>query len=106
MKKLLTYQEFEDLSQFDLSIVIAKTKGCSVCVPVSARIEEILKQYPNIPLYQIYLEDVPEFQGQQLIFTVPTVVVYQNGKEILRESRFVDFLKIERLLDLYTDSTL
>jgi len=60
-----------------------------------------MKDYPQIPLYQLYLEDILEFQGQQLIFTVPTIVIFSGGKEILRESRFIDFEKIDRLLQIY-----
>jgi hypothetical protein len=41
------------------------------------------------------------FQGQQLVFTVPTILVFSYEKEILRESRFIDFSKLSRLFDLY-----
>ena len=58
-----------------------------------------MEAYPSVPVYKVFLEDVQEFQGQQLIFTVPTIVFYSELKEILRESRFIDFEKIERLLD-------
>jgi len=57
--------------------------------------------YPSIPAFEIYLEDVELFQGQHLVFTVPTIIVFSNEKEILRESRFIDFSKIERLFSLY-----
>ncbi|MDD3478600.1 MAG: thioredoxin family protein [Candidatus Izemoplasmatales bacterium] len=101
MQTIQSYQEFLDLSQAPLSVFIAKTKMCSVCVPISAKLETFMKDYPEIPMYQIYLEDVLEFQGQQLIFTVPTIVFFSEGKEILRESRFIDFDKMERLLEIY-----
>lgn len=103
METIQNYAQFLELAQKDIIVVIAKTKQCNVCVPVSKRLEEILASFPQVPLFQIYLEDVPEFQGQQLIFTVPTIVIFSEGREILRESRFVDFLKIERLLTLYTE---
>jgi hypothetical protein len=38
------------------------------------------------------------------VFTVPTVIVFADGKEILRESRFIDFKRIERLFDAYVES--
>lgn len=103
MKTIENYQDFTEMIQSPLTIIIAKTKTCSVCAPITKKLEEFLIPYPSIPVYQIYLEDVLEFQGQQLIFTVPTIVIFSEGKEILRESRFIDFDKIERLLSIFTE---
>lgn len=101
MKTIQSYQEFQELIQSDLLVVIAKTKTCNVCRPLSVKLEEFMTAYPSIPAYQVYLEDVEMFQGQHLVFTVPTVLVFSDSKEILRESRFIDFSKIERLFNLY-----
>ncbi len=103
METIKNYQEFNEIIKLPLTIIIAKTKTCNVCVPITKKLESFMIPYPNIPLYQIYLEDVMEFQGQQLIFTVPTIVGFSEGKEILRESRFIDFDKIERLLQIFSN---
>ncbi len=101
MNKIVNYEEFKKISQQELILVIAKTKTCSVCKPMTAKLLHFLTDYPQIPAYEIYLEDVEMFQGQHLVFTVPTIIVFSNGKEILRESRFIDFQKIERLFEIY-----
>jgi len=62
-----------------------------------------MKEYEKIPSYQVYLDDVSLFQGQHLVFTVPTILVFSQGREILRESRFIDFEKIKRLFDIYLE---
>ncbi|MFA6692803.1 MAG: thioredoxin family protein [Acholeplasmataceae bacterium] len=103
MKTIEKYQNFLEISQLSLSVIIAKTKTCNVCVPITKKVEQLMREYPNIPLFQIYLENVLEFQGQQLIFAVPTIVIFSEGKEILRESRFVNFDNIERLLKIYSE---
>ena len=101
MLKINNYDEFLDIIKADISLVIAKTKMCVVCKPMSEKLNMFMKDYANIPAYEVYLEDVELFQGQQLVFTVPTILVFSQGKEILRESRFIDFDKIKRLFDLY-----
>lgn len=103
MQSIESYQEFNELIKNPITLIIAKTKMCVVCAPITKKLELFMEPYPNIPMYQIYLEDVLEFQGQQLIFTVPTIVIFSEGKEILRESRFIDFDKIERLLQIYSE---
>lgn len=101
METIMTYEKFTELAAQDLMIVIAKTKTCAVCKPLTEKLVEFMKEYETIPAYQVYLEDVSLFQGQHLVFTVPTILVFSEGREILRESRFIDFGKIKRLFDLY-----
>lgn len=104
MKTISSYDDFQEIIKSEISVVIAKTKTCSVCVPLSAKLKEFMEDYPTIPTYQVYLEDVEMFQGQHLVFTVPTILVFSESKEILRESRFIDFSKLERLFNLYLRS--
>lgn len=101
MKTIESYDDFLEIIKGDMTVIIAKTKTCVVCKPLSEKLRIFMIDYPTIPSYQLYLEDVEMFQGQQLVFTVPTIIVYSNGKEILRESRFIDFDKLKRLFNLY-----
>lgn len=101
MKTIENYEEFQNLINQELMVVIAKTKTCNVCKPLTEKLNHFMEDYPSIPAYQLYLEDVEIFQGQHLVFTVPTIIVFSESKEILRESRFIDFAKIERLFNLY-----
>lgn len=104
MDIIKNYEEFQSLVNKDLVIIIAKTKTCAVCHPLTEKLIGFMKNYSSIPYYELFLEDVELFQGQHLVFTVPTVLVFSQGKEILRESRFIDFEKIERLLNLYLEN--
>ena len=92
---------FNQLIKQDLVVVMAKTHTCSVCGPIALQLDQVMKQYPNIPYYHIYIEEVEEFSGQHLVFTVPTILIFSKDKELLRESRFINFDKIKRLLELY-----
>jgi len=101
MEIIKSYEEFLNTINQDLVVVIAKTKTCNVCKPLTEKLKNFMLDFPNIPAYQLYLEDVELFQGQHLVFTVPTIIIFSQSKEILRESRFIDFEKIERLFNLY-----
>ena len=101
MNTIHNYEDFINIINQDLIILIAKTKTCAVCKPLTEKLIDFMENYKTIPIYQVYLEDVLIFQGQHLVFTVPTILVFSNGQEILRESRFIDFSKIERLFDIY-----
>jgi len=103
MIEIKNIDEFNNLTKQELIVVIAKTHTCGVCEPIANKLTEFMKNYQDIPNYQIFVEDVPEFSGQNLIFTVPTIMIYSNSKEVLRESRFINFSNIKRLLDIYTE---
>jgi hypothetical protein len=104
MNIIKNYKEFQEIADKELVVLIAKTKTCAVCHPLTDKLVDFMKNYDSIPCYELYLEDVELFQGQHLVFTVPTVLVFSEGKEILRESRFIDFKKIERLFNLYLEN--
>ena len=91
-------EDIANLSTTPVAMVIAKTKMCSVCAPVAKRLIEEMADYPTVPLYEVYIEDVPAFRGQYMVFTVPTILLFFEGKEIHRESRFIDFNRIHSLL--------
>lgn len=91
MNRIKSIAQLQNALQKTASVVIAKTQGCTVCLPVTMRLYEIMESYPSIPVFELYIEDVPEFRGQYLVFTVPTIILFYEGKEILRESRFIDW---------------
>lgn len=101
MEILHNYLEFEQAVAKSIAVVIAKTTDCAVCRPIGKRLESIMLDYPTIPFYEIDIQTVDFFRGQHLVFTVPTILIFSEGHEILRESRFIDFAKVTRLLEIY-----
>lgn len=76
MKTITSILDFNETIQEDLVVILAKTHTCNVCGPISIKLDQTMKQYPNIPYYHIYIEEVEEFSGQHLVFTVPTILVF------------------------------
>jgi len=79
------------------------TPNCSVCHAMLPKLLSAFEKYPN-PIIEIDASVYPQIAGQQRIFVAPTVLVFYEGKEILRESRFIDIDKIQRYLDLIQSS--
>jgi thiol-disulfide isomerase/thioredoxin len=98
MKKIRSHADFDALRADPLAIVVAKGRTCPACIPVAARIDEIAARHPAATVYEVMIDDVPRFRGEWLIFTVPTVIILEYGKEVLRQSRYFDDERIEALL--------
>lgn len=64
------------------------TPQCSVCKVLKPKIAELIsEEYPEISLYYADIEKSPVLSGQYRIFTIPTILIYFDGKEFLRKSR-------------------
>lgn len=87
------------MAEEKLIILYFSSEECDVCRVVLPKLMNLVEIYP-LKVAKIYTDKQPEIAGQSLIFTVPTVLIVYEGREILRESRFIDFLKIERTLNL------
>lgn len=83
----------------DPVILYFSTPECGVCLSVYPQLMRLLEE-DDIEVIKIDASEFPEVAGQHLVFTAPTILVYFEGKEVLRESRFIDFKRIRRLLDI------
>ena len=98
MIEIYNFQDLIEVINQEVMVIIVRSNNCSVCKTISARLELMMH---NFPLYNIYIEKVREFSGQFLVFTTPAILIFSQRKEILREARFINFKKIEKLLQLY-----
>lgn len=73
-----------------------------MCHDVFPKVLDIANIY-GINILKIDINNVKLVAGQHLVFTVPTVLVVKEAKEILRESRFINFQNLERVLSIVSD---
>lgn len=102
MNIIKNMREADKVIKKDFVMVIAKSHTCTICNTILNTIEHNVPNLSDIEIYNIYIDDVDEFRGQHTIFSVPTVLIFSEGKELLRESRYINYSKIQRLIDLYT----
>ena len=100
MKTVQNFNDITNLINQDLCIFLIKSYKCSVCKPISERLYQVIHEMSHL-IYELYIEDLPKFSGQYLVFSVPTILIYSKGAELLRESRFIDFNKIKKIVNLY-----
>lgn len=86
------------LKEKKLIILYFSMPSCSVCPALLPKVLNLAQDY-EIPVAEINTQELREVAGQFLIFTVPTLLIMYEGKEILRESRFIDLLNVGRILD-------
>jgi len=89
----------EDFTNQDKYILYFSSEKCSVCTSILPELERITEKLP-IQVGKIDVNMNLKIAGQYLIFVTPTIIIFNEHKEVLRESRFIDFNKIERMIGL------
>lgn len=89
--KAITQEEVENLIKNELGVLLYfSTPTCNVCHALKPKIIEAFDE--NFPLIQQHFIDAslsPEIPASMGIFSVPTIMIFLDGKEFARESRNV-----------------
>ena len=93
-------QNFQDFTNFlnenDAVLAYFSHEECNVCKVLKPKIIALLNEkFPKISFTYINIKETPEIPAQLSIFTVPTIVVFFEGKEFIRKSRSIGIDEIE-----------
>ena len=70
--------------------------SCSVCKVLRPKVAELLhKQFPLMVSYYVDTEKSPVISGQFRVFTIPTILIFFEGKEQERYSRNISMHQLE-----------
>lgn len=72
-----------------MSLFYFSRPACGVCTAIKPKVLTMLEEFPEIPSYYVNLDDVPEAAGQLSLFTIPAILIYADGKEVVREARYI-----------------
>ena len=90
--------ELESIRKNPTYILYFSSEDCNVCHDVFPKLIA-LNEIGKLPIGRIDVKTNLEIAGQHLVFNIPTILIFNDNIEILRESRFIDFSKLERILD-------
>lgn len=104
-KTMIVINTLEEIDEFIKNNIIAMiyftSAGCSVCGALLPKIEEMIVKFPKIEIRKVQVDKFTEAAGQYSIFTLPAVLVYIEGKEIIREARFISVEMLEKAVERY-----
>ncbi|WP_106064155.1 thioredoxin family protein [Clostridium liquoris] len=84
-----------------ISMVYFSSNSCNVCINLLPKIQELLKSYPLIRYGKVEIDKVPEAAGTFSVFTLPCILAYIDGKEIIREARFISIMELKGKIERY-----
>jgi thioredoxin-like negative regulator of GroEL len=88
-RKLSTTDDFTEwLNRHPLCAVYFSAPDCSVCEALKPKLHGLLQQrFPQLALGEVDCAACRELAAQQMVFTIPTLIVYFDGREGIRKVR-------------------
>jgi thioredoxin-like negative regulator of GroEL len=93
---IFTSAEFNSfISPNKAAVIYFSTPDCNVCKVLKPKLIEFLtEEFPKIVFAYVDCEKAKELAAQNGIFSVPTILFFFEGKEMIRQSRNVNFSEL------------
>jgi len=76
--------------------------GCSSCNSLRPKVERMAGTvFPEMDFLSIDASTSPELASSAGVYAAPTILVYFEGKEYLRESRYISIEQLEEKISRY-----
>lgn len=102
---MITVNSYESIEQLikDNQMVLVYFGGnnCSVCSAMKPKIEELLESYPKIKSAGVTVEEAISLSAAYNVFTIPAILLFIEGKEVLREARHISIDELEMKISRY-----
>ncbi|QDH22351.1 thioredoxin family protein [Saccharibacillus brassicae] len=89
----------EFVGQPGLRFLYVSAPDCSTCRALLPKLQELLGDYPAIEFAHVDAAEVEEVAERFLILAAPILLLLIDGREYLREDRFVRFGPLRERLD-------
>ena len=102
MIELNTFDEMNEFIKNNTVVMIYfASEGCGVCGALLPKIEKMVIKFQKLKIGKVKVDKFTEAAGQYSIFTLPAILVYIEGKEIIREARFISVEMLEKTIERY-----
>lgn len=76
--------------------------NCAPCTILRPKVKEMVEtRFPNIEFILVHAEKAPETSAHFGIFAAPTLLVFFEGKEYIRESKNISISELQAKIERY-----
>lgn len=74
---------------------------CGACEAIKFKVDKIVQNYNKIFAMELSGEEHLDIAAHFNVFSLPLLILYTEGKEVLRYGRSIDLLEFEKTIDRY-----
>jgi thioredoxin-like negative regulator of GroEL len=95
----------EDIEQLveesEMALIYFGTESCGICSIMKPKVKKLLEDYPRIKSVQVDVDKSMEVSAAYNIFTIPVILLFIEGKEVIREGRHISIQDINSRIERY-----
>ncbi len=81
-------------------LVFFSDESCNVGDALSPKLQTMLQeQFPEMQFLEINVQMLPEARGYYNVFVIPSVLVYFDGRETIRQARHISVPKLAQEIE-------
>ena len=96
----MTLEEFQqELKNNAVLVTYFSHDECNVCKVLKPQVNEIVAEYREADFLYINIKESAEISGQYMVFAVPTIILFFEGREAKRYSRHISLQDFKSFLE-------
>lgn len=72
---------------------------CGPCQMIGPLLEELSEEMPEIQLAKINIDEEPELAGRYQVESIPTLILFENGREVRRQTGAIPKTEIRQFIE-------
>lgn len=99
-KELKTNLELTKLlTENSANLIYFYSDNCAPCISLRPKVKQLIEnEYPKMELVFVNSAEFPEISAKYGVFASPTLIVFFEGKEYKRESKYVSIPQLSELI--------
>lgn len=93
--------DYKKIANEKFSFIYITTKDCKVCKILQPKLRTLAGRFQNSTFHLIELDDHSDAAGFFMALSVPTFLVFSEGKELIRTARHIDLAEVQQKLEKY-----
>ena len=89
------------LTSNTMALLYLGSDSCGVCQTLQPKLKKLLEDYPKIASGKIDTAKSARLAAENTIFTIPAVLIFVAGKEVIREARHISIRELNEKIQRY-----
>ena len=89
----------QEINKKPIVITYFSHDECNVCKVLKPQVREQVSEYEEAHFVYVNTKESPEASGQFMVFAVPTVIIFFEGREAKRYSRHLSLQELREFLE-------
>ncbi len=104
MREIEQFNEIESvIKEKKINVLYFSTDTCNVCKTLRPRVANLIAKYEDVESFYINTDKVPEAKGAFMVFSVPVISVFYDGKELQRFNRYGSIMDIAAFIERFME---